>query len=352
MTADPALIMDELQTLRRKVDFDTFDVLLQQLLTMIGSNAIKVAPAYQRQFRWESSRCSQLIESIFLGIPVPSLFMATDLDGTWELVDGVQRISAIVKFCGGKELREKMKLNGELVLEGLEKLEHFNGLKFHELPANVQLQFHTRPIKIVTLSDKSDEIVRFDLFERLNRGGVNLSDQEIRDCVFRGAFADLLEELAKDQNFSHVIRLTPLQRRDGTKEECVLRFFAFFHRYKKFVHSVRDFLNDYMKSARRKFDYKAGEKLFRDTFLQLANALQHGIVRPGKWKRDTTPLNLFEGIAVGAALAIKKSGKLGGGDPYKWMRDTELYNATTGATNNPSAVKKRIEYCRDRFLGK
>ena len=278
--------------------------------------------------------------------------MATNEDGTWELVDGVQRVSAIVKFCGDKDLRAKMNLNGPLTLTGLEKLDQFNNLRFFDLPSSVKLQFHTRPLKIVTLSDKSDAVVRFDLFERLNRGGVSLTDQEIRDCVFRGPFADLLEKLAKDQNFDQVVRLTAQQKRDGTKEECVLRFFAFLERYKKFVHSVREFLNDFMEESRATFDPVKGEKIFRDTFLQLATVLPDGIVRPGKYKRDTTPLNFFEGVAVGAALAIKQAGKLRGGNPYKWMGSDELRKTTTGATNNPSAVKGRIEYCRDHFLGK
>jgi uncharacterized protein with ParB-like and HNH nuclease domain len=71
---------------------------------MLKSGVIDIAPVYQRQFRWDDHRCSQLIESIFLGIPIPSLFMATNRDGSWELVDGVQRLSSIVKFAGDSEL--------------------------------------------------------------------------------------------------------------------------------------------------------------------------------------------------------------------------------------------------------
>jgi hypothetical protein len=343
--------IEQLQSLRRKVDFDTFDVILQQLLSMIESDSVAVAPKYQRKFRWDEIRSSQLIESILLGIPVPSLFMATNQDGTWELVDGVQRVSTIVKFCGTSTQRTKMGLGAALRLDGLEKLTLLNGLTFSELPSSMQLQFNTRPIKVVTLSDKSDEIVRFDLFERLNRGGVSLTDQEIRDCVFRGPFADLLELLTQDSNFGHVVRLTALQKSDGTKEECVLRFFAFLNNYNGFVHSVRDFLNDYMKGATSSFDIKKGEKEFRKTFLELASALPGGIVRPGKVQRNTTPLNLFEGVAVGAALAIRKKGKLNRLNIKKWLGSQKLKGYTTGATNNLAAVKGRIEFCRDRFLG-
>src|SRR5688572_27785336 len=87
---NPAALDLQLKNQRRTVDFDTFDIQLQELLRMLEEGQIWIAPAYQRKFRWESDRCSQLVESILLGIPVPSLMMATNEDNTWEVVDGVQ----------------------------------------------------------------------------------------------------------------------------------------------------------------------------------------------------------------------------------------------------------------------
>jgi hypothetical protein len=348
--ADPAKLDLQLKEQRRTVDFDTFDIQLQQLITMLGDGQVWVAPAYQRQFRWNDKRCSQLIESILLGIPVPSLFMATNENSTWEVVDGVQRLSTIVKFAGEPELREKLKVGGALVLSELQKLSQFEGMVYADLPPHIQLHFRTRPLKVITLNDKSDNIVRYDLFERLNTGGVALSAQEIRDCVYQGPFAQKLEELAKAPDFRKVLKLTPLQQRDGTAEECVLRFFAFLDRYKNFVHSVTSFLNDYMSDSNKQFDYAAKEQVFLTTFAELAKAFPSGLSRHGR--RGTTPLNLYEGIAVGAALALQKSDHLAAKGLDKWMADPKLREFTTGATNNRSAVKGRIEYCRDRFLGK
>jgi len=169
-TAIPFALEEQLKTQRRTVDFDTFDIHVQQLLAMSKSKQIWVAPAYQRQFRWKPEQVSQFIESILLGIPIPSLFMATNIDSTWEVVDGVQRLSSIVKFAGDDELRAAMGLNGRQVLTSLQKLSRFAGLTFDNLPTNLQLHFMTRPIKVITLSDQSSEIVRYDLFERLNTG--------------------------------------------------------------------------------------------------------------------------------------------------------------------------------------
>ncbi len=343
-------LVSQLDSQRRKVDFDTYDIIVQQLVSMVESGAIDVAPAYQRQFRWDTEKRCHLIESVFLGVPVPSLFMATNRDGTWELVDGVQRLSSLVQYAGSRTGRARLGLSEPLVLEGLEKLSEFNGLGFADLPESLKLQFSHRPIKVVTLSDKSDLVVRFDLFERLNTGGVALSNQEIRTCIYRGQFSDLLDRLAQDDNFRAVVRLTQRQDRDGTREECVLRFFAFLHRYKTFVHSVVGFLNDYMDDSSRSFNYAAGEKTFATTFSQLRAVFPDGIARTGG--RRTTPINLYEGIAVGAALALKRTDKLVRKQVAKWVNSDELRGHTTGATNNRPAVVGRIEYCRDRLLGK
>lgn len=86
---EPKDLATQLADQRRKVDFDSYDITVQQLLKMVEDGAIDIAPVYQRQYRWDPLRQCKFIESIFLGIPIPSLFMATNADGTWELVDGV-----------------------------------------------------------------------------------------------------------------------------------------------------------------------------------------------------------------------------------------------------------------------
>ena len=187
--------------------------------------------------------------------------------------------------------------------------------------------------------------VRFDLFERLNTGGIVLTNQEIRSCVYRGKFNAFIKDLSLDPNFRKSVRLTTNQESDGTRDEFVLRFFAFLNNYQNFDHSVVDFLNEFMNDATKRFDFKKGEDIFRDTFKQLA-ALPDGITR----NRSTTPANLYEGVAVGAALALNQNKKLIL-DNLQWFTSPELKSVTTGATNSRVRVTKRIEYCRDKFLG-
>jgi hypothetical protein len=345
----PGELMQQLGEQRRTVDFDSFDIHVQQILTMLDERQISIAPAYQRQFRWDATRCSQLIESLMLGIPIPNLFMATNADNTWEVVDGLQRLCAIVKFAGTHALREKLNLGEALLLSDLQKLEKFNGVKFDTLPPHIQQHIKTRPLKVVTLNDKSDTVVRFDLFERLNTGGISLTKQEIRSCVFQGPFCDKLDELSRIEDFKTVVKLTEKQQTDGTAEECALRFFAFLDRYALFDRSVVAFLNEYMKDASGGSRLLQQEKEFRAVFAELAKIYPHGIMRPER--KGRTPLNLFEGVAVGAALAMRTSGKLEARDLSEWMASPALRQYTTAATNERRRVRGRIEYCRDRFLG-
>ena len=332
-----------------KVDFNTYDLTIKELINMAAEGILNIAPDYQRQFRWDEGRQSSLVESIFLGIPVPSLFMATNADGSWELIDGVQRLSTIIHFGATKEEWEKIYGTTTpykpLKLTELKKLQSFNDRTFADLPYDVKLKFKLASMKATTLTDKSDKNVRFDLFERLNRGGVILSDQEIRSCVYRGKFNDFLKELAQYPNFKVCVRLTDSQENDATREELVLRFFAFLNNYKGFVHSVVDFLNDYMEEASQRFNYESDGKIFKVVFDELAKALPKGIVRSQK----TTPLNLYEGVAVGAALAFRDKGAIKTEGIQEWISDKELKKYTTGATNSKTQVTRRIEFCKARF---
>ena len=158
---------------------------------------------------------------------------------------------------------------------------------------------------------------------------------------------NFIKELSKNQDFIECVHLTERQENDGTREELVLRFFAYLYDLKSFVHSVRDFLNDYMEKADKKFNYSKNEKIFCEVFKTLNMALPKGISKG----RKNTPLNLYEAVAVGAALAYLKNGTINTEGVEEWIKDSELIKYTTGATNTKERVIKRIEYCKNKFEG-
>ncbi|MFJ7019488.1 DUF262 domain-containing protein [Streptomyces sp. NPDC101117] len=341
----------QLAAQRRKVDFDTYDVTVDELLRRVSRKRIDIAPVYQRQFRWDRARQSRLIESVMLGIPVPPLFMATNSASgeqtRWEVVDGLQRLLTLVNFAGDENTRKAANLKDDpLRLAALEKLTTFEGYAFDGLPEDIRTTFEDRPLKIIILNDKSELQVRYDLFERLNTGGIELTDQEIRECVYRGEFVDLLGRLAQDGNFNTVVKLPAGRQKDGTREDYVLRFFAFLDRYQKFDHSVKDFLDDFIADAHKAPKISTREAVFNNTFSYLASCFPNGL----KSRKGQTPVNLFEAVSVGAALALRENPKIKVPN-MDWVFSDELRPLVTGATNSRPRVRGRIEFAKDKFLG-
>ncbi|RYE02293.1 MAG: DUF262 domain-containing protein [Sphingobacteriales bacterium] len=335
-------LQDQLDKERRLVSFDSYDLTVSSLMEMIVSGAVFVPPEYQRQFIWEPKRQSTLIESVFLGIPIPSIFMAANSDATWEVVDGVQRLGSMCHFIGSKELLEKVDRLEPLEIDGLEKLSTLNRVAFADLPKSVQLYFQTRFLKVVVLNDKSDLSVRFDLFERLNTGGVTLTEQEIRNCVYRGPFNESIKSLADSPDMRKVIVLGD-KAPGGAYEDVVLRFFAYLNNYQNFDHLVKNFLNEYMDKHKANPLPKHQIDLFNQTFAELAKALPNGIIRA----RAKSPVNLAEAIAVGTALAIKSGAALLPDKIKALLLDEELKKYTGAGSNQKKFVISRIEHVRD-----
>jgi hypothetical protein len=350
MQAQPksvSALQAQLDVERRMVSFDSYDMSVRQLYEMFQEKAIFIPPEYQRQFVWDEARESELIESIFLGIPVPSLFMATNADSTWEIVDGVQRLSTLVHFIAEpSDILTRIDRAKPLEIQGLEKLTEFNGSTYESIPKSLQLAFQTRPVRVTVLNDKSDLNVRFDLFERLNTGGVSLTNQEIRNCIFRGPFNEQLKQLSKSSDFRTAVRLKASEYQNGTAEEFVLRFFAYLENRQEFQHSVKGFFNDYMKANATKKIAAQSLSLYKATMSALAGAFPNGITRG---QSSTTSAVLYEALAVGVADALADGVNIRKTRLAALVSDTKLRRLTTGATNSRSMLLNRISYVKDQL---
>jgi hypothetical protein len=157
---------------------------------------------------------------------------------------------------------------------------------------------------------------------------------------------DLLGELADAADFKTVVVLPESRWKDGTPQDYVLRFFAFLERYQLFAHSVDGFLKDYTEHAHNDPEVDARRKVFTQTFRFLAQCFPNGL----KGRKGQTPVNLFEGVAVGCAFALDQSTGLKPTVNPDWIKSEELHRYVTGPTNSRPRVRGRVEYCRDRFL--
>lgn len=341
--SEPTTMLAELDQQRRKVDVDNYTIVIRELLSMAERNELHRAPEYQRKFRWDEEAESRLIESLLLGLPVPNLFFATNADGSWEVVDGLQRISTLIHFASeSAEQLKEIKKKKSLTLSGLKKLPAFNGLTFSALPTPVQLAFTKRGMGVTALSDKSDPQTRFDTFERLNRGSVELSSQEVRACIYQGPLNELLRELAEYPAFRDLVKLQRKNEDNATREELVLKFFAYLHTRASFNGAVTDFLNNYMEAHRVDFDVDAGREQFHQVVDQLSERIGAPLLRVNT---SVTPQNELEAVLVAGAEVIDAHGELGQPETG-WLDDPALVEASTGATNTRKKLSERIERAR------
>jgi hypothetical protein len=341
------ILQDEIDEQRKKVDVEHFDLSIREIARMVTESEMQIAPEYQRKFRWSEETESRLIESVFLGLPIPTIFVASNRDGTWEVIDGLQRISTIIHYVSTDPIHlDIIGKKASLTLINLEKVSSLNGTQFANIPNNIQLLFWKKSLRITVLSDKSDYDARFEMFERLNTGGVALSPQEVRSCVFRGPAIEFIEECSVYANFTKLLKLQSKRQNDGTAAEIVLKFFSYLYNRSSFDGRVTAFLNDFLRHNGQKLRTKKNETLFHAACDHAVKATRG---KPLLRKNvSTTPLNQLEAVLVGIAELVRDN------KPLKtpaagWQDDQQLVESSTGATNTLKSLGARIDRASQLF---
>lgn len=193
---------------------------LKQIDDLVTEGDIELSPDFQRNFIWDETRQSRLIESIFLGLPLPSIYLSQYKDGRLTIVDGLQRIMTIRRF-----------LKNKLRLSNLEYLSDCNGKTFSQLkeyfsPLRMR-RFGQTQIMCFVIDYRSPNKLKFDLFRRLNTGGKPLNNQEIRNCLSRSELRTILKGMVSTRTFRDA---TGGSVKDGRMEaqEAALRFLYFY----------------------------------------------------------------------------------------------------------------------------
>ncbi|MFF3603047.1 DUF262 domain-containing protein [Streptomyces sp. NPDC002463] len=344
----PESFIQQLDEERRKVDVASHDFSVRELVRMMAEEELNVAPAYQRMFRWNAEASSLFVESVFLGLPIPPIFVATNVGFQWEVVDGLQRLSSLAHFLS-VDAEEAAAVNrpGPLKLVGLEKLSQLNGATFASLPKNLKVFFGRQPLQVVALTDKSNLDVRFDVFERLNRGGIRLTPQEVRACVYRGEFNVFIEELAQNEDLSKLLKLKQGSQEDGTQAEQVLKFFAYKNHRNKFDGKVEGFLNKSMGLFQKSFDYVGEREIFEKSVRFLHEICDGPYLRAST---STTPLVQFEACLVGIA-ELFQSGSQPVVPAAGWIEDGELRASSGGGSNSRTMLDRRLTRAKEIFSG-
>lgn len=219
------------------------------LFRMHKHKILDINPDFQRDFVWKPNDQTRFIDSLIKQLPIPSMCFAVDNKlQKWIVIDGLQRISSIIRFLKGEDW----------VLSQLEDIDP--GLAGQSLatifqPNSPLHKFYTRvenlaiPVTMLRCDFSKEKHLDylFTIFHRLNTGGMKLNNQEIRNCIFSGNLNNLLKKLDKKPNWRKLNKMKDKENLRFTKQELILRFFAFGDGYNDYNSKLAKFLNDYMR---------------------------------------------------------------------------------------------------------
>jgi len=370
------LLLEQVAKHRREIKHEVITYGLSELITMHKAEDIQIRPEYQRLFRWNRDQQTLFIESLLLEIPFPPVFFYENEDGRWELLDGLQRLSTVIKFMGhATDVPEQYRAAGKndeewhdetrndikqpLQLLETEYLSELDGLTFVRLPTSLQLNLKRARIQIYVLKRETHPSYKYEVFRRLNSAGSALKEQEIRNCatrLFDDKFPDFIQEISRDGNFLAALDLSDEEVRAARGDELALRFLTMKNNHARFKHDVGELLTEYMKhvaSGKEAFDYDHERALFKRTWTVIVAALPDGkIFRPAGGGLFSP--TIFEIIALAVALQIDAAEKFPPTDLAAKLRSlisaAKAEGLTGAGTNSRKKTLGRIERARDYLI--
>lgn len=344
MNTNDKKIVDKFGKSQNALVLQQSDLSLQSISDMVNSKAIDVSPKYQRRERWDIDKESGLIESFLLNIPVPPIYLAEDEYGTYSVIDGKQRVTAINKF-----------LNNDLKLQNLDKFKELEGYNFDDLPIPLMNALKIRPyLRVVTLLRQSDNDLKHEVFLRLNKAGVALNPQEIRNVAFRGEFNDMLFDLSANDYLCNQLKATKQSKvyREMIDVQYVLRFFTVHDCWDKFPGNMDKAMDTFMSNNHRS-NYATinNFKLLFNNAIDFCKKIwgNDGFMRPDGNKRVLQGFYDIQMVCSTLLTENERENAIINKERVKELLVNKLYSdevfndSVTQFTSNPGNVKYRID---------
>ena len=328
-------LQEEIDKTRQEIRTDGYLMSIGEWISLYEDNEIDIHPDFQRFFRWSDHQKSTFIESILLGIPIPPIFVSQRNDGVWDVVDGVQRLSTIYEFLGLLKTGDQEEDEYPVALQKTTYLPSLEGKKWDDpndkensLTQTQRLLIKRAKIAVNIVEKESDEMVKYELFQRLNTGGAIATPQEVRNCILLMLDKDLYElmrSLANHESFRSCIALSDRLYEEQYDMELVLRFILLFDKEfnkeekesKQLGGDVSVFLTEGMREMAKKkeLNYSHIKEVFIKTFDVLDEALGDN-----SFKRYKPEQNRFLG---GFLLSAYEVIALGVGSNYTNLPQTD-----------------------------
>jgi hypothetical protein len=314
-------LQSEIDRAAADIHTDAYAMSIGEVVNLYRDDELVIRPAFQRLFRWTTYQKSRLIESILLGIPIPSIFVSQRDDGVWEVVDGLQRLSTVLEFMG--ELKnENGKRRSPTVLVRTKYLPDLEGRTYEigkrPLDSAQRIVFKRSKLDIKIVKEAAQAKTKYDLFDRLNSGGAILSDQEFRNSLIvmsDPTFMDWLEGVRSTPDFQLSVAPSDKQSDEQYDLELIVRFLVLINRseenlsqFKDLRELLTDSILEYAEDAG--FDRDQQRDLFLRTFAVLNQALGGSAFR--RYDADTDrflggfSVSAFEVVSIGVAVNLAK----------------------------------------------
>jgi hypothetical protein len=342
-----------------QIEVQTRIMTIGLMISRLRHKAVDLDPEFQRRRGiWTDVRQSRLIESILLKIPLPTFYAAEDEDESWAIVDGIQRMTAIARFIDPSTTGDE-----QLYLTGLEYLgNQFDGKTFKDLTFKMMRRLEETEIVVHVIRHGTPDVVKDNIFARINTGGIPLSPQELRHALIGGQARVLLRDWANGELFLKATAYAVSGDR-MTDRELVLRFIAFrLAKAKNFRTTDFDrFLGQAMRAINT-WDYEDVllHKQAFDRAMKLAHSIFGDDAFRKRYKKNGArfPVNkaLFETVSVNLAeLSVREQRLLGQRKDHvkdkfiELMNDRDFERAISQGTSDQSKVRVRFSRIHQIF---
>ncbi len=252
---------------KRKLETASYDYSVDYIWSLMSGESPKIIleVPFQRNKVWTDDKCSLLIESLIMNVPIPPLYFSEEENGKWLVVDGLQRLLAIRNYY-----------QNEYNLKKLEIIKELDGKKFKDLPQKPRDLFKDGLLRINVIKKDSHPDIKYDIFMRLNRGAVSLNNQELRNCLYRGLLNTKLKSMVETKLILKLLNQKKPHDR-FLDIEFLIRFLAFNEGFVRkngnysinnYGGSLKSFLNDFMDRNKDIDEKKISEyeNLINETF--------------------------------------------------------------------------------------
>jgi hypothetical protein len=324
-----------------------------------------IKPEIQRNYVWDKKEAGRFIESLLMGLPVPSIFLAKRGDD-YFIVDGFQRITTVDDFVKGIFSADESPFR---LLNSQSIDQRWRGKSFDQLTSAEKRRILSTTIHTIIFSyrenSKGEDTVLYQVFKRINESGRTLTSQEIRNCIYQGKFNTILKELNQDENWRILYDSIPDPRMKDL--ELILRFFTLSDKGvldtdKKQI-SLGQELNKFLNNANKKSNEEllALRERFEKSMEFIKNNLgkqafhnyskdKEGIIKKDYILSNNLSPTIFDAVSIATLQVLEEKGESGHGGledkRLELLKDVEFIEATSFRTTNIENLKKRIKLAK------